>query len=93
MRIKSLSSFALFIFLLIHLDVIKTKSEELISINLIKRICIMKVNSKFYNAGIEKPSGLEKYTCDCFFKEVKSGLSLEKSSKICIENALKEFNF
>ena len=69
---------------------IKTEAEHKNS--LINKFCIASLKSKLNITNKEKLSEISHFTCECFSKKLKSGLSMKKSRIYCKNKAAEKYN-
>ena len=59
---------------------------------IITAFCLNTLRSEMKDSNLVPPDGMEDFTCNCFFKALVDGDSIEKSQSKCIEIALKKYD-
>ena len=68
----------------------KTNAEHKNS--LIKKFCIASLKSKLNLTNKKELNEISHFTCDCFSKKFKSGISIKRSRNYCKNKATEKYN-
>ena len=60
--------------------------------NLINKFCIASLKSKLNISHKEKRNEISHFSCKCFSKQLKSGMSIKRSSAHCKNKAAEKYN-
>ena len=69
---------------------IKTEAEHKIS--LINKFCIASLKSKLNITNKEKLNEISHFTCECFSKKFKAGMSFRRARIYCKNKATEKYN-
>ena len=69
---------------------LKTDAEHKNS--LINKFCLASLKSKLKTSNKEQLNGISHFTCQCFSKKFKSGMSIKRSRIYCKNKAVEKYN-
>ena len=69
---------------------LKTDAEHKNS--LINKFCLASLKSKLKTSNKKQLNGISHFTCQCFSKKFKSGMSIKRSRIYCKNKAVEKYN-